>query len=203
MLPFKMVRTRSQVNKSNALNGKGYPTMGMLCPKSQHKKGTNPYISECDSLEKTAEIFILIIKITINLRYPVPRRDPFIETENIYNLDADDCIRFTREIFRKLFDFVCRDMNPTFDEIDAMLKVCEILLVNKMKLEMSEFILNCPDKFLITYANNSESSPLMFSKLHRMGLDSICNYLAPYIHYTKIQTWNERLNTPIRRENNF
>jgi hypothetical protein len=94
-------------------------------------------------------------------------------------------------------------MNPTFDEIDAILNVCEILLVNKMKLEIEQFILNCPDKFLITYANNSVSSPLMFSRLHRMGLDSICNYLAPYIHYTKIQTWNERLNTPIRGENNF
>lgn len=199
-----MARTRSQETKSNAKNAKGYSTEGMLRPKCVEKKASNPYILECDSLEKTAEVFNTIMKISKILRYPFPRRVPIIESENIYNLDADNCARCAREIFRKAFDFVSRDMNPTFYEIDAMLKVCEILLANKMKLEIAEFIPNCPDKFLITYTNNSESSPLMFSKLHRLGLNSICNYLVHFVHYTKIRTWYERhIHENIDFKNNF
>jgi len=72
-----------------------------------------------------------------------------------------------------------------------------------MQLEIARFIVNCPDKFLITYTNNSERSPLMFSKLRDLGLNFICKYLMQYVHWTKLGTWNERLNTHIRGNIDF
>ncbi len=84
-----------------------------------------------------------------------------------------------------------------------MLLVCRVLLDYRMKDEIAEFILNCPNKFLLTYANNSERSPAVFAKLRDIGLENICNYLLPYVHYTKLGTWNERRNTHIRGNINF
>jgi len=171
-----MTAIRYQSRKSSMtipLNAKGRPTVGMLCPRPTPKLVVNPYISHCTSLEETAEMFKMITEMT----------DYIIERAK---RDSTDCVSWTHEIFRKLFDFVDRDMEPTFNEIDAMLLVCHILLERKMKDEMVEFILNCPRKFLLTYANNSERSQAVFTKLRSLGLEHICNYLLPYVHYTKL-----------------
>ena len=187
------VATRSQSRKTTSsipLNANGHPTVGMLRPKSTPKLVVNPYISECTSLEKTAEMFEMMIETT---EYVIERSKH----------DSTKYERWTDEIYRKLFDFVNRDMEPTFDEIDAILLVCRILLDRNMKTEIAEFILNCPDKFLLTYANNSERSPAVFSKLKRLGLNNICNYMLPFVHYTKLGTWNERVNSHVRGNVSF
>ena len=187
---FKMLFTRSQSRKtsmSTPLNAKGHPTIGMICPRPAPKMVVNPYISQCDTLEKTAEMFEVVTEMAYY----------------IIECDSTDCKRWVAEIYRKLFDFVNRDMKPTFDEIDAMLLVCRILLERKMKDEVAEFILNCPDKFLLTYVNNSESSPTAFYKLRKLGLENICNYLLPHVHNTKLGTWNERINTHIHGNVSF
>jgi hypothetical protein len=185
-----MTVTRSQLRKPVPLNAKGHPTVGMLRPRPAPKLVVNPYISQCDSLKNTAEMFEMITEMT---NYVIERA----------KRDSANYDNWTDEIFRKLFDFVDRDMEPTFDEIDAMLLVCNILLERKMKDEMTEFILNCPSKFLLTYANNSERSPAVFTKLRSLGLENICNYLLPYVHYTKLGTWNERRNTHVRGNVSF
>lgn len=185
-----MTTTRSQSRKTVSLNAKGHPTIGMICPISAPKSVVNPYISQCDTLEKTAEMFEMMTGVIDNIINPSKR-------------DSTDCERWVDEIYRKLFDFVSRDMKPTFDEIDAMLLICRILLERKMKDEVAEFILNCPNKFLLTYVNNSESSPTAFYKLRKLGLENICNYLLPHVHHTKLGTWNERRNTHIRGNVSF
>lgn len=180
--------THSQSRNSTMsipLNAKGHPTVGMLCPRSITKSVVNPYISECDSLENTAEIFKSINEMD----------NYVIETEKHNNTNYKQLID---EIYKKIFDFVDRDMNPTFEEIDAMLLVCSILLERRMKNKIEEFILNCPDKFLLTYANNSERTPTVFRKLRELGLEHICSYLLPHVHYTKLGIWNERKNTHTR-----
>ena len=188
-----MVSTRSQAKRKPSiipLNAKGHPSVGMLCPKPLPKLLVNPYISRCNSLEETAEIFETITEM---INYVIVRAKH----------DSTNYENWSIEIYRKLFDFVHRDMEPNFDEIDAMLLVCRVLLKYEMKDKIVEFILNCPDKFLITYVNNSERSPAIFSKLHNLGLDNICNHMMPYVHYTKLGTWNERRNTHVRGNINF
>lgn len=184
------VTTRSQVrNNSNSvpLNAKGHPSVGMLTIKSTTKIIVNPYISQCDSLENTALILHNVMEI-IN--------------ENF--MAKNQHIVWFREIYRKLFDYINRDMIPSFDEIDAMLLVCSTLFKYRsrccidIKSEFSEFILNCPEKFLITYVNNSEKSPRMFYTLQEIGMENICKYLLPYVHHTKLGTWNECINSHIR-----
>jgi hypothetical protein len=184
-------RSQSKVTSTDIpLNAKGHPTIGMLRPKPAAKPVFNPYILECDSLEKTADMFAMVKNI-----------DEFVVERAKY--DSKNYENWSVEIYRKLFDFVDRNMEPTFDEIDAMLLVCRVLLDHQMKYEIAEFILNCPDKFLLTYANNSERSPTVFAKLRNLGLENICNYLLPYVHYTKLGTWNERRNTHVRGNINF
>lgn len=185
-----MTATRSQGRKmSNSvpLNAKGHPSIGMLAIKSTPEIIVNPYISRCDSLENTALMLHNVMEI-INLKFKV----------------KNEHVVWFREIYRKLFDYINRDMNPSFDEIDSMLLVCSTLFKYSAKVgisiksEFSEFILNCPEKFLITYVNNSETSPRMFNTLQEFGMEGICKYLLPYVHYTKLGTWNERINSHIR-----
>jgi hypothetical protein len=185
-----MTITRSQAKKMPLpypLNTKGYPTVGMLTVKSYQKSIINPYISRCDSLEETA---IIYDEIMTKIAYDNKKYN-----RNYY--------QWSIEIYRKLFDYIDRSMIPTFEEIDAMLLICSILLKNNKKNEIAEFILNCPEQFLMTYANNSEHSPMVFNKLHNLGLDNICNYLMSYVHYTKLTTWNERENSHLKNKINF
>jgi hypothetical protein len=192
-MTFAKMFTRSQgkiTSTDMPLNAKGYPTIGMLRPKIVPKTVVNPYISRCNSLEETAEMFETITEMT---RYVIEGT----------KRDSANYENWSVEIYTKLFDYIDRDMDPTFDEIDAMLLVCRILLEHEMKDEITEFILNCPDKFLLTYANNSERSPAVFAKLRSLGLNNICKYMLPYVHYTKLGTWNERRNIHVRGNINF
>ena len=151
---------------------------------SRPKLEINYYLSNCTSLENTA-------KMLETLTYRS-------ETNNLSKYEKQFYNTLINEIYKKLFDYIDRNMSPTFDEINSMLLVCRILLNYKMKNEISEFILNCPDKFLLTYVNNSERSPLAFSQLNDLGLENICRFLLPYVHYTKLSVWNERKNAHIR-----
>jgi hypothetical protein len=174
-MPCKLKKNHIQLNK------KGYPTIGLLCPTLE----VNPYIVDCDTLENTAKTFVITIEITYGVA-------------NLSKQERNKYQKWTDEIYRKLFDFINRDMKPTFDGIDIMLLVSRILLERNMKTEIAEFILNCPNKFLLTYANNSEQSPFDFIKLRRLGLNNICKYLLTFVHYTKLNTWNERINSHVR-----
>jgi hypothetical protein len=140
----------------------------------------NPYISSCVDLETTALQLLTVTRL------------------GEYGKSNDTHDLWFKEIYTKLYDYVNRDMKPTFDEIDAMLSVCRIILSRDMKDEIAEFILNCPEKFLLAYANNSETSEWVFEQLSELGLNNICGYLLQYVHSSKFSTWNERMNVHIR-----
>jgi hypothetical protein len=140
----------------------------------------NPYISSCVDLETTALQLLTVTRL------------------GEYGKSNDTHDLWFKEIYTKLYDYVNRDMKPTFDEIDAMLSVCRIILSRDMKDEIAEFILNCPEKFLLAYANNSETSEWVFEQLSELGLNNICGYLLQYVHSSKLSTWNERMNVHIR-----
>ena len=176
--------TATMINKINKipLNAKGYPSVGDLSLRPlKRQPRVNVLLEKCTSLEKTAEIFSEIV-----------------ETINNEENNMEYMTRFCEDIYRKLYDFVDRSMIPTFDEINAMLLVCRVLIQNKMKYKLEEFILNCPKKFILTYSNNSERTPAVLQELDRLGLRNIREYLISHIHESKLGTWNERRNTHVR-----
>lgn len=166
-----------------AINAKGYPTVGHLTIKPVTQPRTvNDFLQKCTSLEATAETFSEMIDI---IHYITKH-----STKGTKKMEA-----WCEEVYLKLYDYVDRKMQPTFDEIDAMLLVCRILIQNKMKDRLQEFILNCPKKFIMTYSNNSERTPAVLHELDLLGLGNIRAYLISHVHESKLGTWNERRNT--------
>ena len=169
---FRKLTSNSQttVSQMNSVkrNAKGHPTVGLLTLK--RKPHVYCYLNMCSNLQNTAKIL-----------------------SDLYDIDdCEDVASWRFDVSRKLFDFVKRNMEPTFDDIDDMLLVCRVLLEHKKKFEFQEFILNCPKKFIITYSNNSERTPMVLYKLERMGLNNIRSYLIEHVHDTKLATWSER-----------
>ena len=146
----------------------------------KHQQSRN-YLEKCTSLETTAETFAHMVDI----HYGSIMNEEAIIMDDFH----------MEEVYQKLYDYVNRAMQPSFDEIDAMLLVCRVLIEYKMKDRIQEFILNCPNKFLITYSNNSERTPAVLHALEQLGLQNIRTYLISYVHETKLATWNERRNT--------
>jgi hypothetical protein len=132
----------------------------------------NPYLKDCVSLETTAKIF-----------------------SNLVNDDTKE--KWVLEVYNKLYDFVNRNMEPTFDEIDAMLLVCSELILYNMKDRLEEFILICPKKFIMAYSNNSERILDVLYELDRLGLGNIRLYLISNIHESKLITLTERYNEKV------
>lgn len=179
--------TMVQRLKQLKLNSKGHPTVGHLSPKKTLKRQppVNHYLERCSSLETTAKNFAQMIEVS-----------NMIDEKN--KKLASQMEVWCEEVYKKLYDFIDRSMEPSFDEIDAMLLVCRVLIENEMKYRLQEFILNCPKKFIITYSNNSERTPFVLRELSRMGLHNIRSYLISHVHETKLGTWNERRNTHLR-----
>lgn len=124
--------TISQMNRVQR-NAKGHPTTGMLT--LQRNKHVYHYLDGCHTLENTSAIL-----------------------QHLYQLNGDDADvkSWRRDVFNKLFEFVNVKMVPTVHDIDCMMLVCRVLLDNHKKREFQEFIQNCPNQFIIIYANNSE-----------------------------------------------
>lgn len=131
------------------------------------KVNSNPYLKSCTTLQSTTDI--------------------------LYEL-YEKSNKTNSEVYRKLYDFVNRDMEPSIDEIDDMLLVCRILLDNNCQDELEEFILNCPTRFIVTFVNNSETSPYDLQTIQMWGLTDLYNYLLKHVHTSKWVTWNERYN---------
>lgn len=117
----------------------------------------------CDSLTYTAN---LLYEIYIDYNEDNPNNGP----ENLIRLG----------IYEKLFDFVNYEMNPSFDDIDDMLLVCRILLEANRKLEYEKFIMRCPQKFIITYSNNSEKTPILLGELDERKMLNVKSYILAH-----------------------
>lgn len=145
-------------------------------PKLKPTMNSDQYMTLCDSLESTANVLEKLMENPDELI----KKDKILYEDLVYN------------VYKRLFNYFDKDVRPSFDDIDAMLLVCRILLKHKKKDMFSEFILACPEKFLITYVNNSETSPFIFRELITQGLGHICEYLMPYIHESKKSIWQQR-----------
>jgi len=85
-------------------------------------------------------------------------------------------------------------MKPTFEQINIMLQICDILLYEDYELKFyEEFIFLCPDKFLLTYCNNSVTTPDILTKLNKLKFTKTRSYLISYVHETKRQIWCTRI----------
>ena len=130
-----------------------------------------PCFENCVSLETSVEIFSKIYEI----------KNVSIEVE-----------RWRIESYNNICNYMKLITEPTFDEIDAMLMVCNILLEHKKKDWLTEFIFMCPEKFIITYSNNSERTPYVLKELKRLDLYNVCEYMISHTHKSKLATWGER-----------
>jgi phosphoenolpyruvate carboxylase len=164
-------------------NAKGHPTVGHLTVRKTlaRQPKANPYLDKCETLEITSQLLSDLFEMK-----------DYIDARAKMNSDHLD--HWIKEVYRKLYNFVNRGMEPTFNDIDAMLLVCRVLLQHDMKRNIEEFILNCPRRFMLTYANNSEHTPAVLSKLDKLGLSNIRAYIMSFTHQSKLMTWNERRN---------
>jgi hypothetical protein len=136
----------------------------------------NPYLEQCHTFEDTVQAFNEVYRIKYN---PTNCR-----LENTINL-------WCLEIRTRLYDFINKDMKPTFDEIDSMLEICNTLLSYELEF-YEEFIFKCPEKFLLTYSNNSERTPMLLEELYQLDLLNVRSYLIQYVHETKLKIWDSR-----------
>ncbi len=154
-------------------NAKNHPTIGMLTLRRQEHVNEvkyNPYLDRCTTLQLTAN--------TLYELYDNPTSE-----------QTSDMRAWRNEIYRKVYEFVNRSMCPSFDDMDDMLVITRVLLNNKLKCELEEFILNCPKRFIITFVNNSEHA---LQTIEQMGLTNIHTYLLGYLDNSTLYTWNER-----------
>lgn len=109
-------------------------------------------------------------------------------------------LTWRNEVHHKVYDFVNLGMKPTFDDIDDMLTIIRVMLDNRLKFELMEFIFNCPMKFIVTFVNNSETAPRDLLIIEKMRLANIYAHLMTYVDDSKLKTWNDRYNTHRRGE---
>lgn len=149
------------------VNAKGHPTVGMLTLRRQIH--VNPYLTYCTTLYDTAKIL-----------------------SQMYEFEGLHFKSWRKEIYEKLFDFINVDMNPSPEDIDNMLLVCHVLFKNKKYYEYQKFVMNCPTKFIVKYANNSEHTPALLYNLEKIGLTSIRFYLTQHIDSNKLSIWKKQ-----------
>jgi len=95
-------------------------------------------------------------------------------------------------IFTRLLEFVEKDMYITWDEIDSMLLVCNLLLDNKLFNQYEQFIMKCPKKFVVVYSNNSEKTPHILHNLQKNGITNVKDYLIENVNPDFLKTWRGR-----------
>lgn len=132
-----------------------------------------PNFDICNSLEETVFVYKKL--------YEIEEEDVDFEVE-----------QWRKEMYEKIMTYIDPNKIPCFDDIDAMLTVASILLDNNKIEEYTKFIFTCPPKFIITYSNNSEKTPLVLHKLISNDLNLLYEYLAINIDPTKLNTWRQR-----------
>jgi hypothetical protein len=157
------------------LNRKLYSTVGLLYPHSSIKIKNGSDSRRVSLADECGSLSSIVVKMNEVNKYSNP-------------------INTLKELASLSLQYVNVHMDPTCHDIDDMLVICHILLENKLSEEYSDFIYSCPDKFLLTYANNSEQSLDRFYAIKKLGLKNVCSYLASFVHHSKRNTWNDSLN---------
>jgi len=139
--------------------------------------------SVCVDLASTAELLASIVITGLDVHDPdlVDQMEP----DNIYP-------EFPQDVFNILLEFVYPTMDPSSDQIDSMLLVGRVLLAAKHNQAYGEFIFNCPKKFLLAYANNSERTPRVLSELKSRQMIDTYNHILAHTSDDKLITWYER-----------
>lgn len=139
--------------------------------------------SICVDLASTAQLLASVVITGLDVH------DPNLVTQtghdNIYPI-------FPHDIFELLLEFVYPTLDPDSDQIDSMLLVARVLLASKYNQAYEEFILNCPEKFLRAYANNSERTPQVLSELKSRHMDKSYGLIFAHVTPDRLITWAER-----------
>lgn len=185
-----VTRSQSKQSKSNyskleevPRNAKGHPAIGHLRPKQQ--KEINPWIYECDGL-----------CITIGKFIEAYETKQYVEERN--KIDSTNYEIWCDEIYKKLFDYISIDSEISFIDINYLLLLCRFLIENELFEAYEQLIINCPENFMLAYANNSERTPNILMKLKNKNLNRVCKYILSFTDDSKLKTWNERRNAHIR-----
>ncbi len=147
-------------------------------------------------LNKKEEKVRISTKFTPNFNICNTLEELVFVFKKLYEIDSEDIDfeveQWRKEIYERIITYIDPNKIPTFDEIDLMLIVANILLDNNKIEEYIKFIFTCPSKFIITYSNNSEKTPLILHKLECIDLNIIYEYLAINIDPSKLETWRQR-----------
>jgi len=156
------------------LNAKGYPTVGHLRPKYVNKEQDkekeekeNHFLINCVSLETTVQTFSEIVGII-----------DYMESCRVKR-NTSHLKEWCEQVYLTLYKYVNKTMQPSLEDMDAMKLVCNVLLEHKMKRKMEEFILRCPKKFMVMYAN-SDNTIHILHQLDLLGLRDIRAYLITF-----------------------
>ena len=139
--------------------------------------------SKCIDLASTAQLLASVLITGLDVHDPelVNLTGP----EHIYPI-------FPQDVFNVLLEFVYPRMEPDTDQIDSMLLVARVLLATKYNHAYEEFLLNCPEQFMLAYANNSERTPQVLSELKSRQMDKSYNYILARVTPDRLITWAER-----------
>ncbi len=175
--------TNTLISKLITVNSKGHLTVGYLRPSSKKKTTTNDtqtqvnhFLEKCVSFETAANTFCEMVNI---INYIISRG----------KRSTSQMEEWTEEVYKKLYNYVNRKMQISFDDIDTLLLVCNVLIENKMIYRIEEFILNCPKKFIVAYSNNPDKTPIVLHELDKLGIRNIRAYLISHIHDSKFITY--------------
>jgi len=95
----------------------------------------------------------------------------------------------------KMFEPILEELDKvnevSFDEIDGLLHIADELYWGEQFETYSLFIMACPHKFMITYANNTEKIADILLTLHVNKCYDIYNYIYKHIYKTQLQTLKE------------
>jgi hypothetical protein len=175
-----------EVNSDIPKNSKGHPSVGHLRPKVTINVQQT---SKFDNLPSVIKAFAREATDYFEAcKYVIIRN----------KIDVSEIEKPHLETYKKIFDFVSFKMNPTYTEINYMLALCDFLLKNSMIEEYEEFIINCPKKFMMTYANNSERTPSLLLQLRNLDLYRVSQYIINFVDQSKLKTWNERRDAHLR-----
>lgn len=101
--------------------------------------------------------------------------------------------KYTPTNINSICDNIHTELELNFNEINILIIIANYLFSDPdLTSQYTHFIYKCPDKFLMTYMNNSEKTPQLIRSLKKRTMSAVYDFLVGYIHNTKIKTWIER-----------
>jgi hypothetical protein len=105
-------------------------------------------------------------------------------------LNETDSLKI-HQLFKPILEELNKINEVSFDEIDGLLYIADELYWGEQFETYTIFIMACPHKFMITYANNTEKIADILLSLQVNKCYNIYNYIYNHIYKTQLQILKE------------